>query len=42
MTSIVLIGGGGHCKSCIEVINSDGRYRIEGVVDNQYTQLINV
>ena len=37
MTSIVLVGGGGHCKSCIEVINSDGRYRIEGVVDNQYT-----
>ena len=37
MTSIVLVGGGGHCKSSIEAINSDGRFRIEGIVDNQYT-----
>ena len=31
--SIILIGGGGHCKSCIEVIESDGRFRIAGILD---------
>lgn len=30
---IILIGGGGHCKSCIDVIEQDGIYRIEGIVD---------
>lgn len=30
---IVLIGGGGHCKSCIDVIEQEGIYSIEGIVD---------
>jgi len=30
---IVLIGGGGHCKSCIDVIEWAGRFRIVGIVD---------
>lgn len=30
---IVLIGGGGHCKSCIDVIEQHGGYRIVGIVD---------
>ena len=30
---IILIGGGGHCKSCIEVIEQEGRFTIAGVVD---------
>lgn len=30
---IILVGGGGHCKSCIEVIESTGLYSIEGVLD---------
>ncbi len=30
---IILVGGGGHCKSCIDVIEQEGRYRIAGVVD---------
>ena len=30
---IVLIGGGGHCKSCIDVIEQENRYQIVGVVD---------
>ena len=30
---LVLIGGGGHCKSCIEVIHSDGVYNILGILD---------
>lgn len=30
---IILVGGGGHCKSCIEVIESSGEYEIAGIVD---------
>ncbi len=30
---ILLIGGGGHCKSCIDVIELDGRFSIAGIVD---------
>lgn len=31
--SILLIGGGGHCKSCIDVIEQEGMFRIAGIVD---------
>jgi len=30
---IILIGGGGHCKSCIDVVESTGEYEIGGVID---------
>jgi sugar O-acyltransferase (sialic acid O-acetyltransferase NeuD family) len=30
---IILIGGGGHCKSCIDVIEQEGVYCIVGIVD---------
>ena len=30
---IILIGGGGHCKSCIDVIEQEGKYRVAGIVD---------
>ena len=30
---IVLLGGGGHCKSCIDVIESEGEYTIAGILD---------
>ncbi|WP_016778728.1 acetyltransferase [Anaerophaga thermohalophila] len=30
---IILIGGGGHCKSCIDVIEQEGKYKIAGIVD---------
>ena len=30
---IILVGGGGHCKSCIDVIEQEGKYRIAGIVD---------
>ena len=30
---LILIGGGGHCKSCIEVIEKEGKFRIRGIVD---------
>ncbi|HYG39242.1 MAG TPA: acetyltransferase, partial [Cytophagales bacterium] len=30
---IILIGGGGHCKSVIDVIETEGKYDIYGIVD---------
>lgn len=30
---LILIGGGGHCKSCIDVIESTGNYEIIGILD---------
>ena len=33
MNNIVLIGGGGHCKSVIDVIEQEGRFNIVGIVD---------
>lgn len=32
-TSIILIGGGGHCKACIDVIEQEGKYQIAGITD---------
>lgn len=32
---IVLIGGGGHCKSCIDVIEAQDKFRIAGIVDEK-------
>lgn len=33
MHKLVLIGGGGHCKACIEVIEQLGSYEIVGILD---------
>jgi len=33
MDEIILIGGGGHCRSVIDVIELEGRYKIAGIVD---------
>ncbi len=30
---IILIGGGGHCKSCIDVIETENLFRIHGILD---------
>ena len=30
---IVLVGGGGHCKSCIDVIEQVENFQIAGIVD---------
>lgn len=32
-TDLILVGGGGHCHSCIDVIEKSGNFRIEGIVD---------
>ena len=31
--NLILIGGGGHCKSCIDTIESHGIFKVAGVVD---------
>lgn len=33
MKRIILIGGGGHCKSCIDVIEQSSDYSIVGIID---------
>lgn len=33
MKNIYLIGGGGHCHSCIDVIEQENKYQIKGVFD---------
>lgn len=30
---LILIGGGGHCRACIDVIESENRYSIVGILD---------
>ena len=30
---LILVGGGGHCRSCIDVIQLENAYRIAGIVD---------
>ena len=35
MKRIFLIGAGGHAKSCIDVIERQGEYRIEGLIDKR-------
>jgi sugar O-acyltransferase (sialic acid O-acetyltransferase NeuD family) len=32
---IILIGGGGHCKSVIDVIEEEGKYSIIGILDKE-------
>lgn len=32
-SKIILVGGGGHCKSCIDVIEKEARFEIAGIID---------
>jgi sugar O-acyltransferase (sialic acid O-acetyltransferase NeuD family) len=31
---IILVGGGGHCRSCIDVIEAENKYTIKGIIDH--------
>ena len=31
---LILIGGGGHCKSCIDVIEQSNQFTLVGILDN--------
>jgi len=33
MQEIILIGGGGHCRSVIDVIEQEGRFKIAGIIE---------
>ena len=33
MKEIILIGGGGHCRSVIDVIEQEGKFQIAGIID---------
>jgi len=35
MDKLILLGGGGHCKSCIDVIEQEGKYEIAGILDTE-------
>jgi sugar O-acyltransferase (sialic acid O-acetyltransferase NeuD family) len=35
MKKILLVGGGGHCKSVIDVIEQEGKYKIAGIIDKK-------
>lgn len=35
MEKILLIGGGGHCKACIDVIEQQNKYKIAGIIDKE-------
>lgn len=35
MKQLLLIGAGGHCKSCIDVIEQTGEWQIAGIVDRK-------
>ncbi len=37
MKRLLLIGGGGHCRSCIDVIEAEGRYVVAGIIDSNKT-----
>ena len=34
MKKIILIGGGGHCRSCIDVIESTKMFKIIGIINS--------
>ena len=35
MKEILLIGAGGHCLSCIDVIEAEKKFKIVGLIDNK-------
>jgi len=41
-SELILIGGGGHCKSCIDVIERQGKYRIAGIIRPRFKGMENV
>ncbi len=41
MKKLILMGGGGHCKSCIDVIENENKYKIIGIIDKKKNFLLN-
>jgi sugar O-acyltransferase (sialic acid O-acetyltransferase NeuD family) len=40
MKNIILIGGGGHCKSCVDVIENENKYKIIAIIDKKKNFLL--
>lgn len=40
MTNLVLFGAGGHCLSCIEVINSNNKFNIKRIYDKEKIKIL--
>ena len=38
MDKIILLGGGGHCKSCIEIIEQTKKFKILGIIEKKIKQ----
>ena len=41
MTDIIILGNGGHSRSCIDVIEAEQKYNILGVVSNDKNTEVN-
>ena len=41
MNPLLLVGGGGHCSSCVDVIAAQGEYYPAGIIDKKATKKIN-
>ena len=42
-SKIILVGGGGHCRACIDIVQTEGKFQIEGIVDlreNLYREIL--
>ena len=35
MKKIILVGGGGPCKSCLDVIENENKYKVRGIIDKK-------
>jgi len=35
MKKLILIGAGGHCKSCIDVIENENKFKIVAIIDKK-------
>ena len=38
MKNLILVGAGGHCESCIEVVEQNKEYKIIGILDPYVTE----
>ena len=37
--NIILVGGGGHCKACIDVIELEKKFNIIGILDDDESKI---
>jgi sugar O-acyltransferase (sialic acid O-acetyltransferase NeuD family) len=42
MDSLFLVGGGGHCHACIDVVEAGNKYKIEGIVEQPNSGITSV